>query len=408
MGGGILQLMTTGIQDLYLTNKPKLNFFQYVYYRHVNFSTETLNLPLNQSAQFGTKCSIDIPKKGHLLSKLYLRIKLPTLRKIDGSYACWSDTLGYAIFSQPVELLIGGIVIDKLYPVCMDMLNELTASSRKEGIDQMLLKSDIFTSNIHNADYPVELMIPLDFWFTKKYVLALPLLSMVNQDISMNFYFKDFQQLINYDGTTSPLNVEILDSSIYAEYIYLDDIILETFQKEKHQFIIEQQFYHGDEYINQNQTTFTTKINFQNPCKELLFACIDENNIDNNSYFNYSLRNSINFNPSPLPLISQATLMIDGKHRFNNDYLSEHIFRQYFPNNIHSVIPNKHMYVMPFCLNPEENQPSGSINLSRFDEVDLMLKLPSQNPSCQIHIYGIMINVITIENGGVKFEFLTQ
>lgn len=399
MGGSIIQLQATGIQDLYFTDKPQISFFNYVMYRYVNFATETVNLPLNQNAEFGTKVTIDIPKKGHLLSKLYLRLRLPALTKTNGSYACWADAIGYSIFNGPVELLIGGLVVDRLFPVCMDMVNELS----NENLDQMILKSDIYRAALHNAEQPVDVMIPLDFWFTRQYASALPLVSMINQDISLNFSFKEFSDVINFDGSTEPVGASIIDSNIYAEYIFLDDIVLESFQKKKHQYVIEQQYYHGDEYINPNQTTFTTKIAFQNPCKELLFACIDENNIDNNNYFNYSRRSD------GAALVSKASLVIDGRDRFNNDFLPEHIFRQYFPNNVHSVIPNKHMYVMPFCLKPEDSgQPSGTINLSRFDQVDLSLKLNSQNPSCQIHIYGLMLNVITIEGGSLKFEFMTQ
>jgi hypothetical protein len=403
MTGAILQLQSTGIQDLYLTHKPDINVFQYGYYRYVNFATETLNIPLNQSAQFGTKVTVDIPKKGHLLSKMYLKLSLPQLTKNQGSYACWADTLGYCIFSQPVELSIGGVVVDKLYPVCMDLLNELSVTSKKEGLDQMILKSDVYRSAIHNADYATDLIIPLEFWFTKAYSMALPLLSMQGQDISLNFYFRDFPDVINYDGITGPDPVYIMDSCLYVEYIFLDEVILNSFQKQKHQYVIPQMVYHGDEYILPNQTLFTTKINFQYPCKELLFVCIDENNLENNNYFNYSRRSD------GAPLVLQATLTLDGRHRFNNDFLPEYMFREYFPNNVHSVIPTKHMYVMPFSMKPEDaTQPTGSINLSRFDEVDLILKMNRNNPSCQIHIYAIIYNVVTIENGSLTFEWLTQ
>jgi len=402
MGGSELQLQAVGIQDLYLVSKPDINIFKYSYYRYVNFATETLSLPLNQLPNFGsTKVSVNIPKKGHLLSKLYLRIKLPELEKIDGTYICWSDTLGYSIFNGPIELEIGGVIVDRLYPVCLDMLDELSTTTNKVGMNKMILKSDIYRSALYNASKSTELMIPLDFWFTKQYSNALPLISMNNQDISINFFFKDFNNVINYDGSIGTSPASIIDSNIYAEYIFLDNIILDTFQKQKHQYVIQQMVYHGDEYITENQTTFSTKINFQNPCKELLFACIDNNNIDNNNYFNYSRRSDQS------PIISHASLIIDGRHRFNNDFLPENVFREYFPNNVHSVIPNKHMYIMPFCIMPENSgQPSGSINLSKFDEVSLSLKLNKNNPECEIHIYGLIYNIVTIENGSLTFEFM--
>ena len=398
MVAGIRQLHATGVQDIYLTKEPEINVFQYHYFRYVNFANELYKLNLNNTASFNTKTFVTIPPQGHLLSKLYLHLKLPQLTKKDGSYVCWTDTIGYAIFNSPIELQIGGIVVDKLYPICLDILDELKTSSNKIGHDRMILKSDIYRSNIHNAQQEVDLMIPLDFWFTKNYSMALPLLSMSNQDIQLNFSFGDFYDLINYDGST-PDKVDIIESNLFVEYIMLDDIILEQFQKKKHQYIIQQIVYNGNEIIPANQSIFSTKLNFVNPCKELLFCCIDNNNLNNNNYFNYS-RFSDN-----KPLIQQASLLLDGKHRYD-DYLPEFIFREFFPNIVHSVIPSKYLYTIPFALKPEDDQPTGSLNMGRFDEILLSLKMNSNNPMSKLYIFGIMYNIVKIENGTMTFEFL--
>jgi len=396
---GYLKLISTGIQDLELIKNPEINLFQYKYFRYVNFATEMHKQHLNETVGFGkNKVTIDIKKTGHLLSKIYLNIKLPILVLVDGTYACWADTLGYAIFSKPIELVIGGIIVDRLYGTGLDMMDEL--KKKIDGKNLMILKSDIYRSAFKNATKVIDLMIPLDFWFTKDYSLALPLIAMTSQEISLNFYFRDFSDVINYDGVLGPNQVSILDSYIYTEYIYLDEIILETYQKQSFKYVIEQMVYHGDENIPSNQTIFQAEIDFNNPCKELLFACIDINNIDNNNYFNYSKRSNGD------SLITEASLLLNGKHLFN-DYLPESVFRQIFPNSIHSVIPNKHMYCIPFSIKPEDaTQPTGSINLSRFDSVTLALKLKSGNPECQLHIYGIVHNIVTISNGTLTFEFV--
>lgn len=399
MVAGILQLQAKGIQDLYLTKDPEINVFQYHYFRYVNFANEIYKLHLNDQASFNSKTHIIIPKKGHLLSKLTLHLKIPRLTKFDGTYACWADTLGYAIFNAPIELLIGGVIVDRLYPIGLDMLDELTTHSNKIGHDRMILKSDNYRSNLYNATNEVNLMIPLEFWFTKSYSYALPLLSMVNQDIQINFSFADFSSVINYDGLQPPQAVNIIDSSVIAEYIFLDDIVLDQFQKNKHQYVIPQMIYNGDDVIPSNQPIFTTKLNFANPCKELLFCCIDDNSLTNNNYFNYS-----NYN-TETSLVSEISLLLDGKHRYDS-YMSENIFREFFPNIVHSVIPSKYFYVMPFSLKPEDEQPTGSINFSRFDEALLSLKMNSNNPLCKLYIFGIIYNILTIENGTASFEWL--
>lgn len=398
MVAGTLQLQARGIQDVYLTKDPEINVFQYHYFRYVNFANDVYKLPLHDPAKFGSKTHIVIPKKGHLLSKLYLQLKLPPIVQNGGEYACWSDAIGYSIFNGPIELQIGGVVVDKLYPVGLDIMNELTVQSSDLGHNRMILKSDIWRSNIYNATKTVDLMIPLDFWFTKHYSMALPLLSMTSQEIQINFNFADFNKVINYDGL-DPVRVEILDSNIFAEYIMLDDIVLDNFQRQKHQYVITQMVYNGDDAIPPGKNLFTTKINFNNPCKELLFCCVDQNNYDNNNYFNYSRRSD------ETSLITEASLLLDGKHRYDN-FLPEYIFRDYFPNIVHSVVPTKHFYVMPFALKPEDEQPTGSINMGRFDEVLLNLKLRDNNPECKLYVFGIMYNIVTIENGVLTFEFV--
>jgi hypothetical protein len=399
MVAGSLQLQARGIQDVYLTKDPEINIFQYNAFRYVNFANDLYKIPLRDLASFGSKTNVIIPKKGHLLSKLYLHLKLPVLNKVDGTYACWSDTLGYAIFNSPIELQIGGVVIDKLYPVCMDILDELSVSTNKLGHDRMILKSDTWRSNIYNSTKEVNLMIPLNFWFTKNYSMALPLLSMVSQEIQINFSFAEFSKVINYDGTIQPNYVNILDSNIFAEYIMLDDVILDMFQSQKHQYIITQMVYNGDDNIEPNKTFFSTKLTFNNPCKELLFACVDQNNYNYNNYFNYSRL------LDEKPLISEATLMLDGRHRYD-DLLPEFMFREYFPHIVHSVVPDKYLYVMPFAIKPEDDQPTGSLNMSRFDEITLNIKMTNDNPACKLYVFGIMYNIVTIENGILTFEFI--
>ena len=395
MSPSILQLQSVGLQDVYLTKDPQINIFKYTYYRYVNFSTDIVKLQLNEVASFGRRITCDIPKRGHLLSKLYLHLRLPKLTKVDGDYLSWSDTIGYSIFSEPIELQVNGIIIDKLYPHFMDAWDELT--SIDPGKKLMILKSDLYNSTSHNAEKEIDLMIPLDFWFTKQYSSALPLLSMLGQDIRLNFKFKEFSKIINYNGSEPP-HIDILDSNIYAEYVFLDDVISEQFQKQKHTYIIEQVQHNGEESISSNVTDFNKLIKFNHPTKELIFFCVEKANVDNNNYFVYSR------NTDELPFISEAALLLDGKYRI--EYLPEFYYRTIVPHSVHSHIPMKYIYTISFSIKPEDNQPTGSINLSRFDDVTLALRMKSGNPDCFIYVYGISYNVLTIENGNFNLEFI--
>lgn len=84
MGGGLMQIITSGTTDLSLTGNPQITFFHTVYRRYTNFGKKILELSFDNSPNFNTTSYINIPKNnGDLLSKLILKIKLP---KINFSY----------------------------------------------------------------------------------------------------------------------------------------------------------------------------------------------------------------------------------------------------------------------------------------------------------------------------------
>lgn len=397
MSPSILQLQALGIQDIYLTKDPQISIFRYNYYRYVNFATDIVKLDVNSTVAFGQKTTCEIPKRGHLLSKLYLHIRLPKITFSTGTYASWCDTIGYGIFAKPIELLIGGVIVDRLYPQFMNAWDDLSNSDKQLGKNFMLLKSDTYVSNYYNASKEVDLVIPLDFWFTKRYNLALPLLSIYQQDIKINFELRNSSECINYDGD-QPSVSGIISSNIYAEYIFLDDVILDSFQKQKHQFVIDQVQYNGDEIIPASVNIYNSDLKFSHPCKELVFFAVENENFESNNYFAYSKRTD------DLPLIEEASLLLDGKYRF--DHLGEFYYRTIFPDCVHSVIPMKYIYTMPFSVRPEDNQPTGSLNMSRFNDITLALRLCKNNPGMRLFVFAVSYNILTIENGTAVFEFV--
>ena len=78
MGGGLMQLVAYGAQDIYLTGNPQITFFKVVYRRHTNFSMESIEQTFNGSADFGKKVSCTISRNGDLVSRVYLQAQLPS------------------------------------------------------------------------------------------------------------------------------------------------------------------------------------------------------------------------------------------------------------------------------------------------------------------------------------------
>ena len=85
MPGGLLQIASSGIQDIYLTKNPEITFFKKIYRRTTNFSTEFHSVTVNESVDFGDNIFISIPHFGDLIHKCFLKVEIPTLN-IDDSY----------------------------------------------------------------------------------------------------------------------------------------------------------------------------------------------------------------------------------------------------------------------------------------------------------------------------------
>ena len=58
MGGGLMQLVAYGAQDIYITGNPQITFFKIVYRRHTNFAMESV-----QQSLTGTNVSNSTSKK---------------------------------------------------------------------------------------------------------------------------------------------------------------------------------------------------------------------------------------------------------------------------------------------------------------------------------------------------------
>jgi len=116
MGGGLLQLVAYGAQDVYLTGNPQITFWKLVYRRHSNFSMESIEQSFNGSAGFDKRITAQISRNGDLIHKMWLSMTIAD----GGATKADVGRIGLAAVKS-VELEIGGQKIDKIYGFSMDM-----------------------------------------------------------------------------------------------------------------------------------------------------------------------------------------------------------------------------------------------------------------------------------------------
>jgi len=110
-GGGLMQLVAYGAQDVYLTGNPQITFFKLAYRRYTNFAMEAIEQTFNGQATFGRRVVCTISRNGDLIHRVYLQATLPSvvLQTSDGADAefRWLPWVGHHIIRY-VEVEIGG------------------------------------------------------------------------------------------------------------------------------------------------------------------------------------------------------------------------------------------------------------------------------------------------------------
>ena len=420
MGGGLLQLVAYGAQDIYLTGNPQITFFKVVYRRHTNFAMEAIENVFNGSAGFGKRVTCQISRNGDLIHRMYVQVKLPVLY----GASQWCDYVGLRVLAD-VEIEIGGQRIDKHYSYWMYVWNELSLPVGKQPAWKKMVGYDgtgaIISSNSYN------LFVPLEFWFNRNVGLALPLIALQYHEVKVNIDFETLANCLSYAnanatpsiGTTGSVTTDLVSASIWVDYIYLDTDERRRFAQLSHEYLIEQLQFTGDETVTGLSTTAATssriKMNFNHPVKELVW--IVQN--DYRTGMSYS-NNWINFatdQVSPLDAIptknygtlnsldesAGTNIQLNGQDRFYSREGS--YFNNVQPYQHHeSAGGNPGINVYSFALKPEEHQPSGTLNFSRIDTAYLNLKLAqvsttNTTTTAKCKVYAVNYNVLRIMSG---------
>ena len=412
MGGGLMQLVAYGAQDIYLTGNPQITFFKVVYRRHTNFSMESIEQTFNGSADFGKKVSCTISRNGDLVSRMYLDVTLPVLDK-SNSYV---NYVGQALIKS-VEVEIGGQRIDKHYGEWLHIWNELTVQPGHASGYAQMVGNHSGAVKVDSAE--TQLHIPLEFWFCRNPGLALPLIALQYHEVKVNIEFNEFTSLTNKIAgaitNSDATNKGLQGASLYVDYIYLDTDERRRFAQVSHEYLIEQLQFTGGESVS--ATNANVKLNFNHPCKELIWVVQPNDNVAGtvNGHFNYTQTAHTKANllaggnnraqlagdsaangTGGESMVKTAKLQLNGHDRFSTRDGS--YFNLVQPYQHHSNVPSTGINVYSFGLKPEEHQPSGTCNMSRIDNATLALELNSASAST-VRVYATNYNVLRIMSG---------
>jgi hypothetical protein len=455
-----MQLVAYGAQDVYLSGNPQITFFKVVYRRHTNFAMESIEQVFNGAADFGRKVTATISRNGDLIHKTYLRVELPDVSLPAGASFRWLNWVGH-ILIKSVEIEIGGQRIDKHYGDWLHIWNELTQTAGHQlGYANLVgnlpaLVNPVTNSGSSAVTVPGEILyVPLEFWWCRNPGLALPLIALQYHEVKINLEFNDVKNCY-WSGTVnattqiattdmSKVQVPALSSaSLFVDYIYLDTDERRRFSQAAHEYLVEQLQFTGDE--STSQTFNKIKLNFNHPCKELIWVVQPDENVGESApwgkqWFNYTDKYDTTYN-SDFALNTAAAgtgapgvaaggangvyiptyfnggsnptdkckLQLNGHDRFSER--DGRYFSLVQPYQHHENVPTQGINVYSFAIKPEEHQPSGTCNMSRIDNATLNLTLTHDTVykmlstgaesarSAKVRVYAVNYNVLRIMSG---------
>ena len=255
MGGGLMQLVAYGAQDIYLTGNPQITFFKVVYRRHTNFSMEAIQQTVNGSSQLvaasNTSGTVTVSRNGDLVGRMYVRCDQDTTYGISGDQLI-----------KDVTLEIGGQQIDKHTREWLQVWAELSTPDSKASGYKYLTGGQSNTLLSGGGTNQQSVMVPLQFYFCRNPGLALPLIALQYHEVKVKFTWGTGNEASRSSNGATPT------CEVWADYIYLDTEERRRFAQVSHEYLIEQLQYQEEATAASQKI----KLNFNHPVKELVWT----------------------------------------------------------------------------------------------------------------------------------------
>jgi len=297
MGGGLMQLVSYGAQDVYISGNPQITFWKILYKRHTNFAVESIEVTFNGQADFNKRVTAIINRNADLMYKTYVQVVLPQVSCSGNASFRWVHYIGHRLIKQ-VEVEIGGQRIDRQYGDWMQIWTQLsTEAGSVRALNSIIGNTDDLVLVKNSSGAPLDapcsssaitqvcsgragtpaktLYIPLQFWFCRNPGVAIPLIALQYHEVRINVDF-DTAPNCYYGSGVAPGSLAA--ASLYVDYCYLDTEERRRFAQQSHEYLIEQVQYTGAESITSSSNKI--QLNFNHPVKELFWVVQRDSFVD--------------------------------------------------------------------------------------------------------------------------------
>jgi len=358
-GGGLIQLVAYGAQDVMLTGDPQVSLWKQKYSRHTNYALESIEQTIQGDVQYGSSVTFTLSRSGDMVTGLMAEVKI-----VRGNEAVDTFFPLETLFKS-IELRIGGQKIDvldsnwfRLY--CQFYYNDTILTSYSDAGD--------FGNEVEGQERT--LYLPFPFFFSSFDTgLALPLIALQYHDVEFRIELGSAALMQGIDTSTPP------EVKIYADYVFLDSTERVWFAQKPHEYLMTQ-VQKQTQAISFSSTTlnrYNIALNFNHPVKMLTWCTTRPDAVGQ-----FTALTGETDDNTAAPIYS-AGIQLNGRERFTERP------GKYFKNANPWLCQNgfylsSGIYTYNFGINNSlRNKNSGTLNFSRVDNAVLFIKTKMAN-----------------------------
>lgn len=200
MEGGLINIISYGANELFLTESPEITFFKFIFRRHTNYVKESVEIGI-KNVDFGDEIDIFVPKYADLIGQTYLMMEVPEIHllKTDIATNLNDDEITFLTNPWNTPLTSDQLNIVNNYQTIIDFMTinttgYRTAVNNKNIINQTteeyvdaILASIVFSGTIQT-----------DYWNAlndaKTYENSI---GNIQYDIILNYHVSDISYMLN-------------------------------------------------------------------------------------------------------------------------------------------------------------------------------------------------------------------
>jgi len=207
MVAALLRVIHGGLQDSRLLcrkGQPNVTFFVKVFIRAGRFTTQFARIDFDSAPSLGNTATVTLPRKGHLISRIYLVTTMPDIATPQAAAAAkafaeskafagptfgWTNSLGHALINT-ATLTIGGARVEQLDGRLLEVMDEFYSPLEKQELTNKLLQRNATNfDGTNGSKSQVTAVTPLPFWFCGDAGAFLPIDAIQADQVKLSITF---------------------------------------------------------------------------------------------------------------------------------------------------------------------------------------------------------------------------